>query len=56
MDANRPVHPKSAQGALCQLGQRDARDADRQKSREPIKSCHVSNAKWDKEAHFGRIG
>ncbi|KAH9303519.1 hypothetical protein KI387_043881 [Taxus chinensis] len=56
MDANRPVRPKSAQRALCNLGQRDTRDADRRKSRKPIKLCHVIGQMRDKEAHFGRIG
>ncbi|KAH9325972.1 hypothetical protein KI387_006150, partial [Taxus chinensis] len=43
MDANRPVRPKSAQGALGHPGQRDAWDADRRRSRKPMRSCHVSS-------------
>ncbi|KAH9323983.1 hypothetical protein KI387_043924 [Taxus chinensis] len=58
MDTNRPVRPKSSQGALCQMGQRDARDADRRRSRKPTSSsatCHRPN-EGQREAHFGRIG
>ncbi|KAH9307153.1 hypothetical protein KI387_043825 [Taxus chinensis] len=57
MDANRPVRPKSAQGALCQMGQRDARDADHRKSRRANQIApRVIGQMRDKEAHFGRIG
>ncbi|KAH9318319.1 hypothetical protein KI387_020088 [Taxus chinensis] len=51
-DANRPVRPKWEISALCQMGQRDARDADRRRSRKPIKQRHVSSAESGQGSPF----
>ncbi|KAH9305350.1 hypothetical protein KI387_009754, partial [Taxus chinensis] len=41
-DANRPVRSKQETSAQGQVGLRDTRDADSQRSRKHIRSRHVS--------------